>query len=244
MHVLRALLLVAIPAVSLASEATILHVVPGEAGGLQRALLELARQQLQDTGLVPDREHAWLHLSAALPAGAIEARPTWSLDSSGIPALPLTFELRTVTSELTESPVRATLAVRLQRTVWIAQRRLRKGSQVGCDDFATGLREVNGARPGWSAADCAIEPGAAALRDIAAGEVLRVNDVGRAPDVQVGAPVQLSAAHGGVSVMTTAIALADARVGDQIEVRLQHPARTLRTRVIARGAVRLVDEAP
>jgi flagella basal body P-ring formation protein FlgA len=132
----------------------------------------------------------------------------------------------------------------LQQPVWIAQRRLRKGSQVACSDFATELRDVDGARRESLPASCEIEPGAAALRDITAGEALRVNDVGRAPDVQVGAPVQVSAAEGGVSVTTTAVALADARVGDEIDVRLQRPARTLRTRVIGRGAVRLVDEAP
>jgi flagella basal body P-ring formation protein FlgA len=46
---------------------------------------------------------------------------------------------------------------------------------------------------------------------------------------------------GAVSVATTAIALADARVGDQIDVRLQRPARTLRTRVTAPGSVQLID---
>ena len=71
-----------------------------------------------------------------------------------------------------------------------------------------------------------------------------MNDIGRAPDVLIGVPVQVSASNGGINVTTTAIALADARVGDQIDVRLQHPSRTLRTRVIGRGAVQLVDETP
>jgi len=243
MHGLRALLLFVIPALSLASEATILHLVPGEAGGLQRALLDLAQQHLEDTGLVLDREHAWLNVTGALPAGVIEALPAWS-SAAGIPVLPLTFELRAVGTADETAPVRATLAVRLQRPVWIAQRRLRKGSRVSCNDFAAELREVSSAQREALPTTCEIEPEAVALRDIAAGEALHLNDIGRAPDVLIGVQVQVSASNGGISVSTTAIALADARVGDQIDVRLQHPARTLRTRVIARGAVQLVDELP
>ena len=95
MHGLRALLLAFIPALSLATEATILPIDPSEAGGLQRALLDLAQQRLEDTGLVLDREHAWLHVTGTLPVGAVEALPTWS-SVAGIPVLPLTFELRAV----------------------------------------------------------------------------------------------------------------------------------------------------
>jgi flagella basal body P-ring formation protein FlgA len=243
MYGLRALLLAFIPALSLATEATILPIDPGEAGGLQRALLDLAQQRLEGTGLVLDREHAWLQVTGTLPVGAVEALPTWS-SVAGIPVLPLTFELRAVGAAAAAGPLRATLAVRLQRPVWIAQRRLRKGSRVSCGDFAAELRQVSGAQREALPTTCEIAPDAVALHDIAAGEALHLNDVGRAPDVLIGVPVQVSASNGGINVTTMAIALADARVGDQIDVRLQHPARTLRTRVIARGAVQLADETP
>jgi flagella basal body P-ring formation protein FlgA len=243
MHGLRALLLAGIPLLSQAGEATFLHVDRSNPDGLQRALLDLAQQSLEAAGLVLDREHVWLMTTGSLqPADEVEARPTWSY-IGGMPALPLTFELRAVRGEAAQ-PVRATLAVKLQRPAWIAQRRLRKGSQVSCSDFAKELRQVRDVSPESSATRCQIGVEATALRDIAAGEALRMKDIGRAPDVQIGLPVQVSASSGVIRVTTMAIALADAQVGDQIDVRLQHPTRTLRTRVTGRGAVQLVGEMP
>jgi len=242
MHGLRALLLAVLPMSSLAGEATILHLDHGDSGGLQRALLDVAQQRLESTGLVLDRDHAWLGLSAALPpADEIEARPTWS-SVAGVPALPLTFELRT--AKPGARVVKATLAIRLRRPVLVATRRLRKGSHVSCADLAAQLRDVSQVRRASLLSSCEERADAAALRDIAAGEVLRAADIGSAPDVQLGAPVQVSASSGGIVVTAMATALADARVGDQIDVRLQRPMRTLRTRVTARGAVQLVDETP
>jgi flagella basal body P-ring formation protein FlgA len=233
-----------VPVLSHAGEAVELHVNRAEPGALQSALVELAQQRLEATGLVLDRDHVWLSVSGELPRMSdIEARPTWS-SVSGIPELPLTFELRPAAAARATPPALAALAVRLQRTVWIAQRRVRKGSHVACSDFAAGLRDVRDVKRGSLAGTCEIEPGMSALRDIAEGDVLHAGDIGRAPDVQIGAPVQISASSGGIHVTTTATALADARVGDQIDVRLKHPTRTVRTRVVGRGAVQVVDEAP
>ena len=80
------------------------------------------------------------------------------------------------------------------------------------------------------------------LRDIAAGAVVRSSDVGKAPAVMAGMPVRVSVATGAINVTTSAVALADASVGDQIDVRLQRPARTLRTRVAGPGVVQLVED--
>jgi flagella basal body P-ring formation protein FlgA len=88
---------------------------------------------------------------------------------------------------------------------------------------------------------CEIPAGFVALRDIAAHDSIRGVDIGKAPDVTAGAPVRVMVSTGGISITASAIALADGRAGDQIEVRMQRPARTLRTRVIGPGAVQLTD---
>jgi flagella basal body P-ring formation protein FlgA len=230
---------------SQACDAVTLHVDLAHSGALQSALVDLAQQRLEASGLVIDREHVWLNVAGALPAtNEIDALPVWS-SVDGIPLLPLTFELRPAG---VTRPTKATLGVRLQRNAWIAQRRLRKGSQVSCTDFATGLRDVRDVPRNALPAACEIgsEMGAdiAVLRDVAAGDVVRVGDIGRALDVQAGTPVKVSASSGGISVTTTATALADARVGDRIDVRLQRPTRTLRARVTGRGTVQLADDAP
>jgi flagella basal body P-ring formation protein FlgA len=236
-----ALLLVAAPLLSQAQQAVTLHVDRGDAQALQRALMEVAQQILEPTGTVLDREHARLSLSGELPAsGDLEARPSWSNDAD-IPALPLRFELRPQDSNRAAPPVLAILAVKLQRPVLVAERRLRKGSHVSCADFTPKLRELDDPRRSSWLTTCNEQADASALRDIAAGEALRAGDVGRLPDVLLGAPVQVSASSGGITVTAVATALADARVGDQLDVRLQRPARTLRTRVTARGAAQLMD---
>lgn len=225
---------------SRAGDAVTLH-IEREPQALQRALVEFARQRLESAGLAPDAQHARLNLSQNEElSGDVDVRATWSMDA-GVPALPLTFELRPRAAAPGSPPVRATLALKLQRRVLVAGRRLRKGSQVSCEDFSATWRDVV---HGLAPADCRDTPRSVALRDIAAGDVLRAGDVGPSPDVLSGAPVQVSASTGGITVTALATALADARVGDTLDVRLQRPERTLRARVTARGAAELLGESP
>jgi len=239
-----ALLFALVPALSHAQEAVTLHIERADPRSLERALVELAQHILAPTGVIVEREHVALDLSAALPAsGDIEARAAWSA-AAGIPALPLVFVLRPRGSSRAAPPVRATLKVRVQRPVLVAQRRLRKGARVSCADFASEPRQLADSRHGSWLTSCREQADESALRDIAAGEALRAGDIGKLPDVLLGAPVQVSAANGGITVTTFATALADARIGDPLDVRLQRPTRTLRTRVVARGVAQLLDEAP
>lgn len=217
------------------SAVAVVHIDAGDIRSLQDHLLELTQERLQPLGWVVDRQRAWLGLSAALPAAdTFEVVPAWSVDR---PTPPLTFELRAANVQ----PIKATLAVPLQREVWIATRRLRKGSAVKCADLGVQFRDVKEV-PGESLAfPCDLSPAVVALRDLAARDVVRGVDIGSAPDVMAGAPVRISVVTRGISVTTTAVALADARRGDQVAVRLQRPARTLRTRVTGPGAVQLLE---
>lgn len=210
---------------------------------LQDRLLALARRRLHSAGLFVESQHAWMGLSASLPAGGrLEVRPSWVAGIEA-PSLPLTFELRPEGVPSAE-PTQATLGVTLSRDVLVAARRLRKGSVVTCADLTEQRRDLRDLPKTRLALPCAVALDAAALRDIAAGDVIRSADIGTAPDVTAGAPVRVSVASGGISVTTRAIALADAKVGDQVDVRLQRPTRILRTRVTGLGAVQPIGEAP
>lgn len=209
---------------------------------LQEQLLALAQERLQGTGLTIDRSRVWMNVSPALPqAERFDVRPTWSVDA---PALPLTFELQPVARAAEASEVHVTLGVVLLRDVWVATRRLRKGSDVSCADLTLQQRRAQDLPQHSLVGACEIAANAVSLRDIASGAVVRTTDVGKAPAVMAGMPVRVSVATGGINVTTSAVALADASVGDQIDVRLQRPARTLRTRVAAPGLVQLEEGSP
>jgi flagella basal body P-ring formation protein FlgA len=216
---------------------------------LQDALLSLTEDRLRPEGLFVDRHSAWMKLSVPLPATRqFEVQAGWLAEAQA-PALPLSFELwpsfdpdaPAATQAPGAQPIHVTLAVSLLRDVPVAARRLHKGSVITCEDFAVQRRRLRDAPPRVLAQPCETVSGTVALRDIAVGDVLRDVDVGPTPDVMAGEPVRLNVKLRGISVAATAIALSDARVGDEIEVRLQHPARTLKTRVTAPGSVQLLD---
>ena len=226
-----------------ASSPAVVHIAPGDTRSLQQELI-LLTQKLLPAGLIVDGERAWLSLSGPLPAAdAFEARPIGSV-AANPPVVPLVFELRRVRAQSGDRPIRASLSVRLQQQVLVATRRLRKGSTVSRDDLASGLRDIRYLPPGVLSPADQIGVDVVALRDIAARDVVRSSDIGAAPAVAAGMPVRVSASSGAISVSTTAIALADARVGDQIDIRLARPTRTLRARVIAAGSVQPADEQP
>ena len=216
----------------------------GSTQALQTALIAFTQEQLQSMGLSIDSRRARMSFSAPLPeTGMAEIRPAWSGDAP-LPALPLTFVLKLRDAQANKPsarPILITLAAPLLREVLVASRRLRKGSIVSCADLDMQRREVRTPPALALALPCHLAVETVAMRDLAANDVVGLRDVGSAPEVTAGAPVSVSVASRGIVVATTAVALADARVGDQIDVRLQHPARVLRTRVIGPAAVQLVD---
>jgi flagella basal body P-ring formation protein FlgA len=210
---------------------------------LQAALLALTTERFQPMNLHVAGERAWLGLSGPLPeADAFEVEAPW-LASSGVPALPLVFQLRPLGGR-EQQPVQATLAVPLQRQALVATRRLRKGSLVRCADFRMELRDLRDVSALALPVPCQIAAASVALRDMATRDVVRSADVGVAPDVVAGAPVRVSVINNGIEVTTSAIALNDANAGDRLDVRLRHAARTLTTRATGPGTARLVDELP
>lgn len=216
---------------------------------LQRQLLALADRRLAAAGLSLQDRQARLSLSGPLPpGGAFDVRPVWPVpeDPSDVPPLPLGFELWPVTADDASErganrPIQALLAAPVLREVWVAARRLRKGSSVRCEDFETRQLDSRRVSPRALRGSCALPVDAVAWRELAAGDVIRSDDVGKAPDVSAGDPVQLRVVSGGVRVMVPATALADARTGDRIDVRLHDPQRIFRTRVVGPGQVELPE---
>ena len=216
------------------------HFQADDAQSLRQGLVTLVQERLLPPGLAIDPQRASVTLSQAMQAwSAVEARPAWDLDADVL-ALPLMFDLRPLQSD--RPAVRATLAVRLLQEVQVSARRLRKGSLVTCADLDTSFREVRSGEASSHSAVCAIEPGSVALRDIGVGEAVRAADIGRAPEVLAGEPVRVNVASGPIAVSTAAVALADAWLGDRIDVRLRYPTRTLKARVTGPGTVQLADE--
>jgi flagella basal body P-ring formation protein FlgA len=217
---------------------------------LKEALLDYAAQQFAPEFTL-DRQRAWLSLSGELPgAQTVQVRPRW-VAQAHLPTLPLIFDVRAGsgdsvagTTVSTEPAVQATLSAPLLREVWVATRRLRKGSTVRCADIEPRRRDVRLVPAQALSGPCALAEGITALRDIAAADAVRSVDIGRAPDVVAGMPVSVSVAAQGVNVTTSAVALADAMIGDQVDVLMKRPRRTLRTRVSGPGAVQLLQEGP
>jgi flagella basal body P-ring formation protein FlgA len=210
---------------------------------LRTELLKLAQKQLEPAHLFVDPQRVWLTLSSPLPqAEGFEVRAQWSAQS-GRPPLPLSFELRPLHQGVAGKPMQAYLAVQFLQDQWVATRRLRRGSVASCADLELQRRPAQPAAT-LTAADCEVARGVVVLRDVASGEVIRRTDLGIAPEVAAQSPVEVSVLVPGIRLTTTAIALADARLGDEIPVRLQHPARILKARVTGIGSAELVDASP
>jgi flagella basal body P-ring formation protein FlgA len=220
---------------------TFIAVQGNDANALREELVHIAETQLVPAGLFVDRDRAWLGVSRPLPvAQELEVQVPWSVRDDGAPpVLPLEFAVRA--RGTSDQPIQVTLSVTLRRDVLVASRRLRKGSALRCDDLSVERRDIRRMPQHALLAPCEIASGSVVQRDIAARDVLRNLDVGPALDVVAGMPVRLSVATSGIQVMTTAVALADARVGDRVDVRLQRPTRRLQVRVIGPGSVELAE---
>ena len=225
------------PAMLAASDTTV-HV--DEAHPLLQALLDITQSRLQPSGLAIDRSRAQMALSGgAFSSGDFNVRPRWRVDD-GVPVLPLVFDLLPI-GEDGRGMRTAFLSVAFMQDVAVSKRRLSKGSAVSCDDVGVERRALSATPKRPLLLPCRIGEGVVARRELARGDALRENDVGAPPDVTAGAMVSIDASTGGINVTTLAIALSDAQRGDIVNVRLERPRRTLRTRVTGVAKVQLLD---
>lgn len=229
------------------------HALPGsgdwriQANGsreLKERLLDLAEERLRPMQWFLDRSRAQLMLSSSLPAGAaFDVTASWPAAGVDAPELPLAFDLRPSLPAGTTSdpPIHAVLSAPLMRDVAVASRRLHKQSSVQCSDLGVNRVPARSLPKRPLQLPCEVAAQAVALREISPGDVLRADDIGTPLDVVAGAHVTLNLIAGGVAIDAAAVALTDARIGDLTEVRLEHPTRTFKARVIGRSTVHLLD---
>ena len=235
--------------VSAGPAATFVRIRAGDLRSLQNQLLSLAQKHLQPLGLFVDQARARLSVSSPLDGAELyQTLVDWPAVSR--PSLPLIFGLQPVlpqgsavgrADEVAGQSIRATLVVALQRDVWVASRQLPKGSAVTCEDFHVERRDLSSLPRAALGPQCGVVAGAVVLHDIGLNDVIRSGDIGGEPDVSAGSRVRVSVLTGRISVTADAVALTDAQVGDEVKVLLKHPARTLRTRVVGRGTVQVMD---
>jgi flagella basal body P-ring formation protein FlgA len=214
---------------------------------VQDELLGLIAPSLAELHLRADASNAKIAFATPLPAVAatFDVRPNWRVGPGGLPSLPLAFELKRVDASMPadERSQWVTIAVPLLRDAPVARRRFSKGSVVNCDDVIVKPVPVRRASSDLLAVPCALPEGITALRDVAVGDVVFADDVGPPFDVVADAPVTLRVTEGGFAVDITGLALSDARIGETTEVRLQHPARTFKARVVGRAIVQLLGKS-
>jgi flagella basal body P-ring formation protein FlgA len=126
------------------------------------------------------------------------------------------------------------------RDVLVVSERLHKGSPISCADVHLEQRKIHRVAVLSLGPMCDIAPASVAVRELGKGDILRTSDIGAPFAVLAGAPVRLDVKSGTVTISTLAVALADARIGDELDVRLQNPIRTFKTRVVAPGAAKLM----
>jgi flagella basal body P-ring formation protein FlgA len=215
----------------------------GDTLSLRYQLLTLADEHLRSSGLSVDRERARLVVLGAMPADGLMDVKLLGPEGAKVASLPVTFELRANgRGGAAGVPVRVAIVGPLWRDVWVANRRLDKGSAAACVDFAAQRRPAYPSLSWTLVLSCNMAAGAVALRNLGVGDLLREGDVGTAPAVTAGSAVRVKVQAASISVSTSAVALRDAVVGDRINVRLERPARIVPAYVTAPGLVQLTQE--
>lgn len=205
------------------------------AATLRGDLLQVGGALLAPAGLALDATQA--RVATSRPVGdaeRFEARALWPA-SGAVPTLPLVFELTPSSGD--GVPLRATLSAPLLRDVLVPTRRAERGAALGCDELEVQARPLRQVPPHALRPPCALPPEAQARRVLLAGEVLRDGDVQVLPEVVAQAPVQVRVVVGRIALEKPGTALADARQGETVRVRVGGSARTLSGRVVARNLV-------
>lgn len=206
----------------------------------QDRLLELARQCLQQA-FGADGARLDASLAAPLPdlvapAGPLEYRAR--LASASRLRARMAVWIDVIAGETLYRSVVVPLAVTAQRGVYVARRALPAGSMATAADFVETRQDVA------ALADVALAPGAlphgGRVREaLAAGQVVTVRQMAPADMVLRGDRVRLVVSAAGIGIETSALAQADAVVGQRVSVRPERSNELVTARVIAPDLVSL-----
>ncbi len=212
------------------------------ADDLLAALVQGSAERLANAGwqLTPDRGRALI--SRRWRAGTTwRVLPRWSASADPLP-LPLAFDLEAVDAAANEAPMTVSLPAVVRREVVVLRHAVRSGAIVTCDDTTIALRAPEAVPSGAFTARCSLDAGATARRPLSAGDALRAADLGAAPSVVARSDVRLRVQVGPVMVEKSGTALADAREGETVLVRLAGSAQSVRGVVVGRNLVEVGGE--
>lgn len=206
----------------------------------QARLLELARQRLREAFGGADVELD-ASLAAPLPelvapAGALQYRARLADASRLRPRMAVWIDV--IADGAVYRSVVVPLAVTARRGVYLARRALPAGSTATADDFVEARQDIA------DLADVALAPGALphggrVRQALAAGQVVTLRQMAPADMVLRGDRVRLVISAAGIAIETSALAQADAVVGQRVQVRPERSNELVTARVIAPDLVSL-----
>lgn len=125
------------------------------------------------------------------------------------------------------------------RPILVASRNLGRGNLITATDFSLELRDVSSLGNN-TLSDPARALGQQTRRPIGQGDSIRLTSLTAPRVVEKGDSVTMKAAGGGISVITTGVAMTGGKVGDQIRVQNQTSERIIKARVTGRGQVEVI----
>ncbi|ARN19326.1 flagellar basal body P-ring formation chaperone FlgA [Piscinibacter gummiphilus] len=212
---------------------------PTSATTLRDDVLHATEALLHGSGLSIEVSRAQVLASRELRADeSFVLVPRWSARDSA-PAMPLTFDLVPAGAPGAASggAARVTLVTSLRREVLVARQRIERGDAVSCDDLAVRPLDLRAVPVRALAPPCAMADGDVALRTLLPGDALRADDIGDPPDVSARNPVNVRVVEGAIRLEQSGVALADARIGERVPVRLDGSRQQVQGRVVAANVV-------
>lgn len=128
---------------------------------------------------------------------------------------------------------------KVYRSVAVAGRNLQRGDLVSAADLSSEIKDVGDLRIGFALAPEAII-GKEIKFAVNKGETFRNSALDAPLVIKRGDTVSMESNAGGISVKTSATAVSDGRVGQQIRVKNNQSARVINARVVEAGKVQSI----
>lgn len=196
----------------------------------------------------------WLARSFDAAGMSVQVVPqgAWGLSAAWLPHVHAVLQDRArhgdtwqLNVELTSGGAPSTVAVARFRAlelkpVWVAGGPLRKGDALSCARLRQDKRVLRVANDSWQGS-CENLLGLRVRRPLQAGDVLMAADMADASVIQGQQEMVVVTRLGAIEVQATGTALADARMGEKVPVRLAGQTQVIQAIVIAPGMARVAE---
>lgn len=129
--------------------------------------------------------------------------------------------------------------ITLQKLIVVADKNLLKNHILSANDLSFVKRDIYTERIGYSHHKSAVV-GQQIKRSVAKGGVIYHHILTRADVVKKGDTVNVVATVGALSVITSAVALTNGRIGEQIDVENRRSSRVIRVEITGKNAVKVI----